>query len=190
MRRRRTRRLAGGRATGDDRAHILSREQVMSGTSAVARPYSHPHVDNRWLGRLREDILEPELPIVDAHHHLWERPAGRYLLDELRADLAAGHNVQATVFIQCGYAYRSNVPPDLRPVGETERVAAIAAEAASAGAPGVCAGIVGYCDFRLGDRVDAPERGVGCGDRVHHLRGAAAWAAPGSGVPQWVGAAG
>ncbi len=149
----------------------------MSGRSSEARPYPHPHVNNGWLGRLREDILEPEQLIVDAHHHLWERPSGRYLLDELCADLGAGHNVQATVFIQCGYAYRSDVAPDLRPIGETERVAAIAAEAAAAGVPGVCAGIVGYCDFRLGDRVDAVlEAHITAGaGRFRGIRQSAGW---------------
>src|SRR3954451_707511 len=127
----------------------------MSTTSGEPRPYPHPHVNEAWLGELREDVLESDLPIVDAHHHLWERPSGRYLLDELLADLGAGHNVRATVFIQCGYGYRDDGPMELRPVGETERVAAIAAQATAAGAPGICAGIVGYCDFRLGDRVDA-----------------------------------
>ena len=115
--------------------------------------YPHPHVNEAWLVRLREDILEPALPIVDAHHHLWERPSGRYLLDELHADLAAGHNVQATVFIQCGFAYRSDGPEELRPVGETEYVAAVAESAEAAGLR-ACAGIVGYCDFRLGEPID------------------------------------
>ncbi|HEY0424030.1 MAG TPA: amidohydrolase family protein [Rhodopila sp.] len=127
----------------------------MSMNASEPRPYLHPHVNEAWLGKLREEILEPDLPIVDAHHHLWERESGRYLLDELRADLGAGHNVRGTVFIQCGYAYRGDGPAEMRPVGETERVASIAAQAVSAGSPGVCAGIVGYCDFRLGDRVDA-----------------------------------
>jgi L-fuconolactonase len=141
------------------------------------RPYLHPHVNEAWLGRLREDILEPELPIVDAHHHLWERPSGHYLLDELRADLAAGHDVRATVFIQCGYAYRDDGPVELRPVGETERIAAIAAQAAAVGAPGVCAGIVGYCDFRLGDRVEALlEAHVAAGaGRFRGIRQSAGW---------------
>ena len=71
----------------------------MSAATGEPRPYPHPHVDKAWLYRLHEDILEPDLPILDAHHHLWERPSGRYLLDELRADLATGHNVRATVFI-------------------------------------------------------------------------------------------
>ena len=123
--------------------------------SDTARAYPHPHVNDAWLGRLREDILEPDLPIIDAHHHLWERASGRYLLDELRADLGSGHNLRATVFIQCGYGFRPDGPPELRPVGETETVARIADQAAAAGLPGVCAGIVGYTDFRLGERVDA-----------------------------------
>jgi predicted TIM-barrel fold metal-dependent hydrolase len=124
----------------------------MSAATGEKRAYPHPHVNEAWLGRLREDILEPALPIVDAHHHLWERN-GRYLLDELRADLASGHNVRATVYIQCGHAYRPDGPVELRPVGETEFVARIAAQAEVAGVR-ACAGIVGYCDFRLGEPID------------------------------------
>jgi len=139
--------------------------------------YPHPHVNEAWLARVREDVLEPDLPIVDAHHHLWTRPSGRYLLDELRADLGAGHNVRATVFIQCGYAFRTDGPPELRPVGETETVAAVAAEATAAGLPGVCAGIVGYCDFRLGERVEAVlEAHVQAGaGRFRGIRQSAGW---------------
>jgi L-fuconolactonase len=149
----------------------------MSAAAGEPRPYPHPHVNLVWLNRLREDILEPDLPIVDAHHHLWERPSGRYLLDELRADLGAGHNVRATVFIQCGYAYRSDGPEELRPVGETERVAAIAAQAVAAGAPGICAGIVGYCDFRQAEQVDAVLQAhvaAGAG-RFRGIRQSAGW---------------
>jgi L-fuconolactonase len=149
----------------------------MSTSAGEPRPYLHPHVNQAWLGKLREDILEPELPIVDAHHHLWERESGRYLLDELRTDVDAGHNVVATVFIQCGYAYRSDGPAELRSVGETERVASIAAQAVAAGAPGICAGIVGYCDFRLGDRVDMVlEAHVAAGaGRFRGIRQSAGW---------------
>ena len=83
----------------------------MSSATGESHAYPHPHVNEAWLARLREDIIDPALPIVDAHHHLWERPSGRYLLDDLRSDLASGHNVRATVFIQCGFAYRSDGPP-------------------------------------------------------------------------------
>src|SRR5215217_3886585 len=70
------------------------------------RPMSSPTVPDpgspvrqEWLDRWQEEILAPELPIVDPHHHLWDRPGWRYLLDELLADLNSGHNIVATVFI-------------------------------------------------------------------------------------------
>ncbi len=126
----------------------------MSAASGERQAYPHPHVNEAWLAKLREDIIEPALPIVEAHHHLWDRASGVYLLDELRADLSAGHNVRATVFIQCGFAYRTDGPAELRPVGETERIAGIAATAEAAGIR-AAAGIVGYCDFRLGEPIDA-----------------------------------
>ena len=72
------------------------------------RAYPHPHVNDAWLARVREDILEPDLPIIDAHHHLWERASGVYLLPQLKADVTAGHNVRGTVFIQCGYGFRTD----------------------------------------------------------------------------------
>ncbi len=148
----------------------------MSAATEERRAYPHPHVNDAWLARLREDIIEPALPIVDAHHHLWERPSGRYLLDELRADLAAGHNVRATVFIQCGFAYRSDGPDELRPVGETEYIAAVAARAEAQGVR-ACAGIVGYCDFRLGEAVDAVLEGhmQAGGGRFKGIRQSAGW---------------
>jgi L-fuconolactonase len=148
----------------------------MSSSAVEPQAYPHPHVDNEWLARLREDILEPALPIVDAHHHLWERASGRYLLDDLRADLTAGHNVRATVFIQCGYAFRPGGPADMKPVGETETVARIAAEAEATGLSGACKGIVGYCDLR-GDRVrDVLEAHIQAGaGRFKGIRQSAGW---------------
>lgn len=114
-----------------------------------------PHRSLRpdWLATLHEEALEPALPIVDPHHHLWEREGG-YLLDELLADLGSGHNIVATVFAQCGYAYRSDGPVELRPVGETELVARVTRAAEARGVTTqICAGIVGYADLELGDAV-------------------------------------
>ena len=108
-----------------------------------------------WLDRApAEPILEPEIEIVDTHHHLWERP-GRYLLDELLADTSSGHRVVATVYVECGSRYRTTGPPDLPPVGEVEFAAAMVArcEEAPDPIPRVAAGIVGFADLRLGDRV-------------------------------------
>ncbi|MSO75508.1 MAG: amidohydrolase [Alphaproteobacteria bacterium] len=118
--------------------------------SVPPKPFQHPHVNEAWLARLSEDVLEPELAIIDAHHHLWERDTGVYLLPQLQSDLGAGHNVRQTVYIQCGYGYRPDGPAELRPVGETETVVRITAGAGA----GPCAGIVGHTDFRLGERVE------------------------------------
>ena len=72
-----------------------------------------------WLALQAEPVLEPELPIVDPHHHLWVRPGGNYALDELVADTGAGHNITHTVFIQCRSMYRADGPEAMRPVGST-----------------------------------------------------------------------
>jgi L-fuconolactonase len=115
----------------------------------------HPNPNPEWLAKLREDIIDPALPIIDPHHHLWDRPGSKYYLDELLADTGSGHNVVATVFLQCFWAYRTTGPEELRPVGETEFVAAIADEAIRRNThTKACAGIVGHVDFRIGERVD------------------------------------
>jgi L-fuconolactonase len=126
------------------------------------------------IGAEPEAILEPALPIIDPHHHLWDRevvtdprpprhPFGhvvrvtpKYMFDELMADVSAGHNVRATVFMQCGAMYRAGGPEHLRVVGETEFVNGIAAMSASGryGEARLCAAIVGTCDLRLGALVE------------------------------------
>jgi L-fuconolactonase len=119
-------------------------------------PFHHPRVRPEWLAKLTEDIIDPALPIIDPHHHLWKARPDRYLLDDLVADLRTGHNVLATVFIQCRSEYRQDGPEEMQPVGETEFVAAAARECqARYGALRACAGIVGYADCLLGDRIDA-----------------------------------
>ncbi len=138
--------------------------------SANGRP---PSVDTRWLARLSEEIIDPTLPIIDAHHHLWEGAGYRYLLDDLLADLDSGHNVEATVFVQRGYGYRPEGPDHLRPVGETQRIAAIGDEAARQ-QPGsrITAAIVGFADLRLGGDVDAvlEEHIAAAGGRFRGIR--------------------
>ena len=80
------------------------------------RSYPRPLPNPEWLGKLTEEILEPDLSIVDPHHHLWDHPGSRYLLDELLADVGSGHNIVATVFIQCGSGYRTSGPEEMRPI--------------------------------------------------------------------------
>jgi len=116
--------------------------------------FKHVEPNKAWLARLQEDIIEPDLPIVDPHHHLWEL-AGGYLLDDLLADLKSGHNVVSTVYAQCGYAYRKAGPEAFKPVGETEFVASVADEAARRGEKvRVCEGIIGFADL-LDQQLDA-----------------------------------
>ena len=113
--------------------------------------------DEAWLAQAApEPILEPDLPIVDPHHHLWQRGDDRYLLDELLADLSSGHNVVATVFEECRSMYRAEGAPAMRPVGETEFVAGIAAmsDSGNYGRTRVAAGIVGAADLTLGAAVE------------------------------------
>lgn len=111
-------------------------------------------VNNDWLASHTEPALEPDLPIVDPHHHLWVRESNTYLLPELLADLASGHNVRATVYEECRSMYRVDGPDEERSLGETEFVTGVAAMGASGtfGPARVCARMVGNVDLRLGPR--------------------------------------
>ncbi|MGE0502016.1 MAG: amidohydrolase [Rhizobiaceae bacterium] len=117
--------------------------------------YRYPSPRPDWLSKASEEILDPDLPIVDPHHHLWTQDGNRYLLDEFADDLGSGHRIEATVFVQAHYGYRDRGPEELKAVGETEKVAAIATEAGQRGIPtAIAAGIVGFADLMLGDRVE------------------------------------
>ncbi len=124
-------------------------------TPSSTAPSPYLHVRQDWLDRLKEPILEPDLPIVDPHHHLWDRPDWRYLLDDLLADTNSGHNIVATVFVQCRAFHREGGPEEMRPVGETEFVNGVGAmsRSGSYGKTAVCAGIVGHANMLLGSRV-------------------------------------
>jgi L-fuconolactonase len=133
---------------------------------------------DEWLAKRHEEILEPDLPIIDAHHHLWEW-GGRYMLPELLADIGQGHNILATVFVQCGSMYRQGVDPDLASLGETEFANGVAACAASGvyGPTQVCAGIVGTANLLLGDQVDPflEMHLARAGDRFKGIRYCSVW---------------
>ncbi|MEM7544881.1 MAG: amidohydrolase family protein [Pseudomonadota bacterium] len=115
---------------------------------------SMPHLIVRpdWLARRLEAPLEPERPLIDPHHHLWERPDARYLFHDLHEDVSAGHDVRATVYVQCRSMHRKDGPEAMRPVGEVEFAAGAAAMAESGhyGDCRICAGIVGTADLTLG----------------------------------------
>jgi predicted TIM-barrel fold metal-dependent hydrolase len=126
-----------------------------------------------------EEILEPDLPICDPHHHLWDYPTSRYMIEELNADARSGHRIESTVFVECNSFYRAEGPRALAPVGETEVVNGVAAMSASGryGEMRACAGIVGFADLSLGADVapvlEAHMRAGG--DRFRGVRHAGAW---------------
>ena len=117
-----------------------------------------------WLAREEpEEVLEPALPIIDPHHHLWDMRRARldpdsfrqrlYLCDEISRDITtSGHNVVQTVFAQCGAFYRADGPAEMRCIGETEFVHGIAAMSRSGiyGETRLCTGIFSTADLRLG----------------------------------------
>jgi L-fuconolactonase len=129
----------------------------MQSADPLTAPSPHLRVRPEWLRRREEEILDPELPIVDPHHHLVDREnTGRYLLYDLLADTSSGHNITATVYLEWLSMYRAAGPIELRPVGEVEFANGVGAMAASGnyGKTKVCAGVVGYADLMLGARVE------------------------------------
>ncbi len=108
-----------------------------------------------WLAQVDEPIVDPDQRIIDPHHHLW--PTGRfgaYLLEDLWSDTGSGHRIEKTVFVECGASYRESGPDKFKPIGETEFVAAIAAQSAKGRQQAKIAGIVGRADLTLGAAVE------------------------------------
>jgi len=117
----------------------------------------HPSARPDWLDLQHENAIEPDLEIVDAHHHIWGEPGPLYSAADLLDDIASsGHNVVATVFVQGGTMYRTGGAEEMRPLGETEQAANIgaAAQCGSFGGVRICDRIVGYIDLRHGERVN------------------------------------
>ena len=136
-----------------------------------------------WLALVEEETLEPDLPICDPHHHLWEfrhdRVEPRYLMDEFQKDLQSGHNIVSTVFIECRAMYRQDGPEALRFVGEIEFVNGVAAMSASGlyGPTKVAAGIVGSADLMMGAAAgETLEAQIAAGGkRFRGIRRSATW---------------
>jgi predicted TIM-barrel fold metal-dependent hydrolase len=109
-----------------------------------------------WLARaLPEEVIEPDLPIIDAHMHLWHHATGyRYFVEDMARDIAeSGHNIVGTVFVECHSMYRAGGPAHLRPAGETEFAAGQGAIADSGKytRSRIAAGIVGFADLTISD---------------------------------------
>ena len=105
--------------------------------------------DKRLEGR-SEPIILPDIPIIDAHVHLYQSPVVRYLIDDYLADAKAGHDIRASVYVEIQAFARKTGPEALRPLGEIEYANGVGAMGAS-GVYGNCrvaAGIVGHADLR------------------------------------------
>ena len=150
-------------------------------TSTAPASKSGLYADPRpeWLALREEDVLDPARPIVDPHHHLWDRGGQRYLIEEISSDIASGHNVIATVYVEARSMYRARGPEAFRPVGEVEFANGAAAMSASGGygPAAVCAGIVGHVNLLLGEGarpVLEAEIAAGQG-RFRGIRHSSAW---------------
>ncbi len=164
--------LVGGAA-----ARWAQRASAQQQKAAPGNPA--PRLD--WLARHKEPILEPGLPIIDPHHHLWQRPGWRYLLDDLLTDTGSGHNIVATVYMEASSMYREGGPEEMRPVGEVEFANGVAAMCGSGvfGKTRVAAGIVGHADMMLGSRVEPVLNALmrAGGDRFRGIRHGVSWEA-------------
>ena len=126
-----------------------------------------------------EAVLDPEVPIIDSHQHFRDRPEERYLFDDFLADVSCGHNIVATVAVECGDMYSLTAPEDYRSIGEVQFLNGIAAMFASGkyGVTRAAAGIVAFADLRLGERVRPILDAVvnAGGGRVRGIRNPVLW---------------
>ena len=102
-----------------------------------------------------EPILEPDLPILDSHIHLFDLPGNRYMLEDYLADAGAGHNIVGAVYCETQAFSRPDGPEHLRPLGEVEFANGVAAMCAS-GTYGDCKvahGLIGHANLTLGSVV-------------------------------------
>src|ERR1700712_189102 len=162
-----------------DNDKIRERRSMAASTAPASKSglYADPRED--WLALHQEDIIDPARPIVDPHHHVWDRGGQRYLIDYLPADIASGHNVIATVYVEARSMYRARGTEAMRPVGEVEFANGAAAMSASGGSgpAAVCAGSVGHANLLLGDAARAVlEAEIAAGQgRFRGIRHSSAW---------------
>src|ERR1700759_987654 len=152
---------------------------MVASTLPSTRGGLYPDPNVSWRAQPTEPVLDPARPIIDPHHHLWDRGGVRYMMEEMTDDIAMGHNVIATVYVEARSFSRAAGPEAFRPGGEVEFGNGGAAMAAS-GAYGkalVCHGIVGHTNLLLGDGAKAVlEAEITAGNgRFRGIRHSAAW---------------
>ncbi len=129
-----------------------------------------------WLALTQEDVIEPELQLCDAHHHLWNRGNSCYLAEEFRQDFA-GHNVTKSIYVECLSKYNKDAPDNLKPVGETSFIHNLTADWQDDNdLPNIAAGIIGFADLCLGAVAgEVLDAHVAASDRFRGIRHASAW---------------
>ena len=133
-------------------------------------------MSDAWRALTVEAALEPDTPLCDPHHHLWEYPGSRYLAEDFLGEFG-GHRIEQTVFVECLQHYRTDGPEPLRPVGETEWMEQVAhVTDAVDGGPRLAAGIVAFADLALGAAVgEVLDAHLATSGRVRAVRYATAW---------------
>jgi L-fuconolactonase len=139
--------------------------------------------NDAWLSQHDEEVIEPDLPICDPHHHLWGyRPGAimpNYMLEEFMADIDTGHNIVSTVFVEARAMYRAEGSDLMKTVGEIEFVNGIAAMSASGlyGKTRVAKGIIGATDLDIGEPVGEVLDAMiaAAPDRFRGIRCSATW---------------
>ncbi|MCF8486396.1 MAG: amidohydrolase family protein [Rhodobacteraceae bacterium] len=135
-------------------------------------PSPHYPVREDWLALAQEEVLAPAQVIFDCHHHLWDRPEGRYQTEAFLQDVGSGHAVRASLYIQCRTGYLTKGPEALRPLGEIETILRWGQSA-----PLFPVGMVGCADLQLGERI-APvleAMATAANGRLRGIRNATAW---------------
>jgi predicted TIM-barrel fold metal-dependent hydrolase len=106
---------------------------------------------DEWLNQVQEEVIDPQRPIIDPHHHLWKKRFNRnYLLPELFSDTNSGHRIEKTMFIECRAFYYREGPDHLKPVGETEYISECARQSREDTSSATIAGIIAHADLTLG----------------------------------------
>jgi L-fuconolactonase len=173
----RRRRLLGAAAASIMIPAIAARQALANEeTRTMSTTSNYLPVRAQWLASGTEAALEPDMPIIDAHHHFYERTGWTYLLDEYLQDARSGHNITASVYMQALTRYRPSGAEQLRPVGEIEYVTGVTAPL-QRGGPQVAKGIVGYADLRRGAAVrEVLEAELQAGDgRLRGVRHLVTW---------------
>ncbi len=111
-----------------------------------------------------ETQLYPDLPIIDAHHHLYDHASDgfaamtrrrRFLIDDYLEFVGDGHNLVATIAVEAHGMYAADGPQERRAVNETEFLNGQAAMSRTGfyGRARVASGIIGWADLRRGAAV-------------------------------------